>query len=139
MQDQDCIFCKIILGEIPAAKVYEDADAFAFLDIHPVNVGHVLVMSKAHHQDFGSMPEDAAARLFAAVHRVAGAAARAVGAPAFNIHVNNGQVAGQVVMHVHVHVIPRFADDGLTHWPKRPVTEAQMADAAAAISAALAV
>lgn len=134
----DCLFCKIIRGEIPSMKVYEDDFSFAFLDISPVNPGHTLVVPKAHHQDVAAMPREDAERLFGTVHRIANAAPRAVGADAFNIGVNTGSVAGQIVPHAHVHVMPRFPGDGLIHWPKKSLTEEQMKDAASKISAALA-
>ncbi|MEY4723063.1 MAG: hypothetical protein RLZZ324_576 [Candidatus Parcubacteria bacterium] len=122
----DCLFCKIVSGQIPSLKVYEDADVFAFLDIAPVNAGHTLVVPKAHHVSLEEMPVEDAARLFAAVRRLAPGIRAAVGAPAFNIGVNTGKEAGQIVMHAHVHVMPRFADDGLTHWPKKHFTEEEM-------------
>lgn len=133
----DCLFCKIVRGEIPSMRVYEDEYAIAFLDINPVNVGHTLVVPKAHHQDVAAMPEADAARLFAAAHKVANAAPRAVGASAFNIGVNTGAAAGQIVMHAHVHVMPRFEGDGLVHWPKKHLTEEEMRDAMDKIAAAL--
>ena len=133
----DCLFCKIICGEIPAYKVYEDDSAFAFLDINPVNIGHTLVIPKVHHDNFAAMPEEAVARLFLVVHRIANAAPGAVGATGFNVGINTGAVAGQVVMHAHVHLMPRFENDGLVHWPKKHFTEDQMREAAEKITSAI--
>lgn len=126
----DCLFCKIVRGEIPSHKVYEDDHAFAFLDIAPVNLGHALIVPKEHHQDFAAMPEELVGRLFMAVQRVAKAAVAAVGAPGFNIGINTGAAAGQIVMHAHVHVMPRFEGDGLKLWPKREISPADMERAA---------
>lgn len=134
----ECIFCKIIRGELPSMKVYEDDFATAFLNIvGPVNPGHTLIVPNAHHENVSGMSEADAARLFAVVHRVGNAAPGAVGAQGFNIGVNNGPVAGQIVMHAHVHVMPRFENDGLGHWPKKSFTETEMREAADKIAAAL--
>lgn len=133
----DCLFCKIIRGEIPCQKVYEDENTFAFLDIGPVNLGHTLVVPKTHYQDWLAMPEGEAVRLFATVHRVATAAIKAVAAGGFNLGMNTGAVAGQLVMHAHAHIMPRFEGDGLKHWPKREIAAEDMARAAAGIRAEL--
>ncbi len=133
----DCIFCKIIRGDAPALIVYEDDAAMAFLDITPVNVGHTLVVPKAHYENFAETADDALAKLFPLVKRVAKAAAAATGAHGFNVGINTGHAAGQVVMHTHIHVMPRFDGDGLVHWPKRHLTDDQMQDAATKISALL--
>lgn len=134
----DCLFCKIIRGEVPALKVYEDAEHVAFLDIGPVNIGHTLVVPKTHHEHFLAMPEGEAAAMFAVVHRVAKAVLTAVGARGFNLGMNTGAVAGQLVMHTHAHIMPRFDGDGLVHWPKKQFTQAEMEKAAHDIVAALA-
>ncbi len=133
----DCLFCRIIKGEIPALKVYEDAEVFAFLDIAPTNIGHPLVVPQAHHENCAVTPDATMATTMAAAKRVADAALAATGAGAYNIGINCGEVAGQVIMHTHVHVIPRFAGDGLTHWPKREVTKDEMEKIAADIRAKL--
>ncbi|MEM3086736.1 MAG: HIT family protein [Halobacteria archaeon] len=106
-----CIFCEIASGERPARKVLEAPRAMAFLDAFPLVKGHTLVIPRAHAERAeGLNPEDAGA-LFQAVSRVAAAVQRATGAPSTTLMVNNGVEAGQVVMHVHVHVVPRFAGD----------------------------
>lgn len=133
----DCLFCRIIKGEIPALKVYEDADTFAFLDISPTNIGHTLVVPKAHHENCAVTPDATMAALIAAAKRVAHAALAATGAVAYNIGINCGEIAGQVIMHTHVHVIPRFEGDGLVHWPKRDVTKEELEKTAAEIRAKL--
>lgn len=113
----DCIFCKIIAGEIPCDKVYEDGEVLAFLDISPVNKGHTLVVPKEHYVDLVECPEDRAEHLIRVVKKVGQAVLKAVEADAFNVGLNNGAAAGQIVNHAHFHVIPRFNGDGLKSWP----------------------
>lgn len=103
----DCIFCKIIAGEIPSYKVYEDDRIVAFLDILPVSEGHTLFVPKAHATNIvESAPEDAVA-LIRAVQVVAPTILAAVGADGFNVGINSGESSGQVVFHTHLHVMPR--------------------------------
>lgn len=111
-----CIFCKIFAGEIPSHKVYEDDKVVAFLDINPVNPGHVLVVPKAHYELMAQMPEDALSAVVGAVNRVSQGVLKAVGADGFNLYLNNGKTAGQLVPHFHWHIIPRFSGDGLELW-----------------------
>ena len=111
----DCLFCKLVAGDIPSAKVYEDDATLAFMDIAPVVPGHTLVIPKAHFDPVTQTPDDVLARVIATVRRVAAAQMSALNADGVNIHQSNGASAGQVVPHVHFHVIPRFADDG-HHW-----------------------
>ena len=115
---EDCIFCKIVNGEIPCSKVYENNKVLAFLDISPVNKGHALVIPKEHHKDLLTMPDNVLAEVTKVGKKVAKAVMRATGAAGFNLGQNNGKVAGQVVMHFHLHIIPRFEDDGLELWPQ---------------------
>lgn len=110
---KDCVFCKILAGEIPCSKVYEDALVLAFLDIAPINPGHTLVIPKEHHTSVTTLPPESAARVMAVATRVARAMMRAVKADGFNLLLSNGACAGQVVPHAHLHVIPRFPDDGV--------------------------
>jgi histidine triad (HIT) family protein len=117
-QDPNCIFCKIVSGAIPCAKVLEDESALAFLDIGPLARGHVLLIPKEHHETADQMP----AALAAAVLRHLPALLRAVravtGCQGVNVLQNNGRVAHQVVPHVHFHVIPRKAGDEFHfNWP----------------------
>jgi histidine triad (HIT) family protein len=106
-----CVFCKILAGEIPSAKVYEDDKVMAFLDIAPFNLGHTLVVPKTHCHGLSDMPDDYRDALFAAAARLAPVVLRVTGATGFNLLLNNGQTAGQEVPHAHLHIIPRFADD----------------------------
>ena len=115
----ECIFCKIIRGELPSYKVCEDDKVMAFLDIRPVNAGHTLVAPKAHSQNvFDISPEDWAA-LTEVVRKLAIAIEKGVGADGVNIAMNNRESAGQLVPHTHVHIIPRFKGDGLKLMPQR--------------------
>lgn len=115
----DCIFCKIIRGEIPCAKVYETDDVLAFLDIAPVNKGHTLVIPKAHHTDIFELPASLGEQLTQAI-KVVGASLRGtLGATGLNVGMNNGASAGQMVFHAHWHLIPRFDGDGLSMWPQK--------------------
>jgi len=112
----DCLFCKIIANEIPAYKVYEDDNFLAFLDINPVNLGHTLVVSKIHHRNLLDMPEDLTTKLGPLLKQLAQATKGAVKADGFNIIWNNEPVAGQLIYHSHVHIIPRFTGDNFEHW-----------------------
>ena len=108
----DCIFCKIIAGEIPSAKIYEDELVYAFLDISPINFGHTLVIPKEHHQSAATIPEETAGRMFRIASRIGILLKRLDEFDAYNLHLADGTAAGQVVMHAHLHVIPRGAEDG---------------------------
>jgi histidine triad (HIT) family protein len=122
----DCLFCKIVRKEIPASIVHEDADTMAFLDIRPTGEGHTLVVPKEHFDGFAVTPPEVLGRLVGVAQRVAAAATKAVDAPAFNIGVNTGKEAGQVIFHTHIHVIPRKADDGLEMWHGKELPEGRM-------------
>ena len=122
----DCIFCKIIKGEIPSANLYEDDDVVAFLDIAPTQKGHTLVIPKNHYRNLFDMPEDEVKRLFAAVQKVAKGVKEAVGAEGINIGMNNEPASGQIVFHAHVHIIPRRNGDGLKSWPQSKYEEGEM-------------
>jgi histidine triad (HIT) family protein len=114
----ECIFCKIVAGEIPSYKVYEDENCLAFLDIAPVNYGHTLVVTKKHYANMEEIPENELCQLIKAVKKVGKALKDGLGAAGYNIGENNDPVAGQVVPHIHFHVMPRRADDGLRLWPQ---------------------
>ena len=117
MSDQ-CIFCEIVQGNIPCAKIFEDDQILAFLDIGPISPGHCLVIPKKHYARLEQCPADLAAALAARLGPIAQAVIAAVNAPGYNILNNNDRCAGQLVQHVHFHIIPRNPDDGLfRHWP----------------------
>jgi len=114
----DCIFCKIIKGEIPCSKIFENEKFFAFLDIGPVNRGHTLVIPKKHYKNLLDMPEDELKGYIETIQKVSKAIIKAVNADGISINMSNKPAAGQVVMHAHFHLIPRFRDDGLKLWPQ---------------------
>ena len=135
----DCIFCKIIHGDIPAAKIYEDELVCAFLDISPINFGHTLVIPKEHHQSASTVPEATAGRMFAVGSRIGILLKRFDEYDGYNLHLADGTVAGQVVMHVHLHVIPRGAEDGFRwNWRQLRYPEGRAAEIAATLKAKLA-
>ncbi|MBA4356280.1 MAG: HIT family protein [Desulfovibrio sp.] len=113
---EDCIFCKIIGGKIPCAKVYDRGGIFAFLDIAPVNKGHALVLSRAHYPTLFDLPPDLGRELLTALKLVGQAVMQATGASGLNLGMNNFEVAGQLVHHAHFHLVPRHAGDGLRLW-----------------------
>lgn len=113
----DCIFCKIIAGEIPCAKVYETDTVIGFLDISPVNKGHALIIPKGHYPQIWDVPNDMGQELLVAMKSVGQALMDVTGAQGLNIGMNNFAAAGQLVMHAHYHLIPRFDEDGLILWP----------------------
>lgn len=130
----DCIFCRIIAGEIPSHRVFENEHAFAFLDINPLARGHTLVIPRRHADELRDLPPAELARVAEVVPLVADRVLRAVGAAAYNLLQNNGAVAGQVVRHVHFHIIPRRADDGLGYrWNVNSAAAADLASLAAAL------
>jgi len=108
----ECIFCKIVDGQIPAAKLIETEKVISFLDINPVNPGHALVAPKRHVSSLLDLRQDELHVLMFVAKRVAAAVIRATGSPAFNILQNDGEAAGQIIDHVHFHVIPRDPEDG---------------------------
>ncbi len=115
----ECIFCKIIVGELPSYKLYEDDHTFAFLDIHPVSKGHVLVISKKHYGDFLEADIETLEYLTRSVHKIAQVVKKGVSADGCNVTTNVGVAAGQVILHMHWHIIPRFTSDGLKLWPSQ--------------------
>lgn len=112
----DCLFCKIVTGEIPVQKVYEDEHALAFLDIHPVNIGHTLVIPKVHSANLYDTPDETLSLLAPVIKKLSIAIKKGVGADGINIEMNNDAPAGQIIFHTHIHIIPRFSSDGFTHW-----------------------
>lgn len=126
MRDPNCIFCKIAAKELPAVIIYEDDKYLAFLDIHPVNPGHTLVIPREHYQDFLSTPDELACATYKVARKIAPAILAGVAATDFNLGVNNGPAAGQVIMHTHLHLIPRFYHDGHVMWHGTDYAEGEM-------------
>ncbi len=109
----DCLFCKIVAGEIPSTSVLDTDHAFAFLDINPLAAGHTLLIPKRHYTTIDEMAPDDLCSVIEPLAGLVSAVKSATGAEACNILQNNGTAAGQVVMHVHFHIIPRSPRDGL--------------------------
>lgn len=105
---ENCIFCKIINGDIPAAKVYENEHVLAFLDISQVTKGHTLIIPKLHQQDVFELEPDTAKEIFSIVPKIANAIKDTYAPIGLNILNNNGKPAGQAVFHYHLHLIPRY-------------------------------
>ena len=112
-RDPDCAFCKIVSVELPAAVVYENESLVAFLDINPLSEGHLLVIPRQHYTAVVDMPSAECGTLFSSIPVLGRALVEVTGAEGFNVLLNNGVVAGQVVQHVHCHLIPRMPADGL--------------------------
>ncbi|MFH0869906.1 MAG: HIT family protein [archaeon] len=117
--NEDCIFCKIVQGKIPCWKIHEDKDFLAFLDIHPISSGHALIVPKKHCENILDFPKSEESDLIELIKKVAKAVVAATGADGFNVGLNNGEAAGQVIHHAHFHIIPRFDGDGLSSWPNK--------------------
>lgn len=134
MSNDQCIFCKIIAGTIPCYKVYETESVIAFLDIYPVHPGHVLVVPKIHAQEFTDLSWPALDEVMHAVWIVMRGQQTTLSCEGVNILQNNGSAAGQVVPHVHFHLIPRWSDDGLHHWPGAPLASERGVEIAVRVS-----
>ena len=108
-----CIFCQILAGELPASLVYQDEDVIAFLDIRPVNPGHVLVVPRVHGESLGDLSAETVAHMMVVAQNImAGLRNADLKCEGINLFLADGSVAGQEIGHVHLHVIPRFANDG---------------------------
>ena len=112
---ENCIFCKIVKKELPCVKIYEDSNTLAFLDISPVNFGHTLVIPKKHFRNALDTPDKVISKLFKIGKKIA-KALRKNGAHGINISMNNEEASGQSVFHTHMHIIPRFLNDGHKGW-----------------------
>lgn len=125
MKKDDCIFCKIAAGEIPSATVYEDDDFRAILDLAPAAKGHTLVIPKSHSDNLLSVEPDTAAKALKVISKTANAIKEALGCDGINVVQNNGEAAGQTVMHLHFHIIPRYKNDSVNiGWqPMKPSNE----------------
>lgn len=120
-----CIFCKIVAGEIPSYKVYEDEKVIAFLDINPVSRGHTLVLPKKHFENLENISEDELCKVIKAVKKIGQAIKDGLGVKGYNVTLNNGSVAGQIIEHIHFHIIPRQEGDGLHLWPQKKYKEGE--------------
>jgi len=129
---EECIFCKIIKGEIPAVKIYEDKKVFSFLDINPATPkgGHTLVLPKKHYELITDIPEEESKDLFKAIKKVSNALLKY--GEGLNIIQNNKREGGQIIPHVHFHLIPRFKNDGIifNYWKTHKVSNDKLKDVA---------
>lgn len=121
----DCIFCKIIEGVLPSNKIYEDKNVLAFLDIAPVHPGHVLVIPKKHFANMEEIPENLLVDLIKIVKKIGLAVKKGLNYEGYNIQENNDPIAGQIVPHLHFHIIPRIEEDGLKLWPQKEYSKGE--------------
>ena len=112
MKKNDCIFCKLANGEIASRSIYEDEDFRVILDAAPATRGHALILPKEHADNLYQLPEEMAGRAFMLAKKMAASMTESLGCQGFNIVQNNGEVAGQTVFHFHIHLLPRYTDDG---------------------------
>ncbi|PIR97113.1 MAG: HIT family protein [Candidatus Doudnabacteria bacterium CG10_big_fil_rev_8_21_14_0_10_41_10] len=120
-----CIFCKIVKGEIPSYKVFEDDKCLAFLDINPIRPGHALLIPKDHHTDLLDTPDEILGHLIKIGKKVSKVVMDATLSEAFNFTTNNGEASGQDIFHLHFHIIPRSSSKELSSWPHRKYKEGE--------------
>lgn len=124
MRKEDCIFCKLANGDIPARSIYEDADFKVILDAAPATRGHALILPKEHADNLYQLPEETTGKAFILAKRLAKAMTETLECQGFNLVQNNGEAAGQTVFHFHIHLIPRYLDDGQgAFWEPRHYTD----------------
>lgn len=137
-QTDDCVFCKIVRGEIPATLVLQDEQTLVFMDIGSVNPGHMLVAAKPHVENLQGMGEELAGAMFRSAARAAKAIDKVFKPDGISVYQANGAAAGQTVFHAHIHVLPRWANDGLTFtWPVKNPSREELERVAARLRAAL--
>ena len=112
MRDDNCIFCKIANGDIPSNSIYEDEDFNVILDMGPATKGHALILPKSHAANLFELPEDVAAKVLPLAKKLGAQMVNRLSADGMNLVQNNGEIAGQTVMHFHLHLIPRYEGDG---------------------------
>jgi histidine triad (HIT) family protein len=134
MSADTCIFCKMAAGQIPVAKIYEDEAVLSFLDIGPLSDGHTLVIPKQHFEKLHECPADVLSQLGSRLGKIAKAVVTAMGSDGYNVLCNNGRAAGQLVGHVHFHIIPRNTGDGVfDRWPAYKYPEGKIEELAVKI------
>ena len=126
--DESCIFCKIAAKQAPASIVYDDKSVMAFLDIRPLNLGHLLVIPKAHYVDIFDIPQKELAAVHIAAKQLSSAVKKATGADGISIFEQNGKAAGQDIFHLHVHVVPRFLGQTLPRFSELKEVERAVLD-----------
>ena len=128
MKDCNCIFCKIANGEIPSSTVYEDEDFRVILDLGPASKGHALILPKEHFKDVTELDPKIAAKVLPLGAKLGTAMKKSLGCAGFNLVQNNGEAAGQTVFHFHIHLIPRYENDGQTiNWKQTSPTAEELA------------
>jgi histidine triad (HIT) family protein len=134
MSEAECLFCKMVAGQIPVTKVYENDDILVFLDIGPISDGHTLVIPKQHYEKVDECPPELLAKVASYLGEIAKAVSTATNSDGYNVLCNNGRVAGQVIDHLHFHIIPRRMGDGVfNRWPSYKYTEGKIEEIAAQI------
>ena len=133
----ETIFSQIIRKEIPSEIIFEDDVVIAFLDIFPVNPGHVLLVPKEAHENMMQTPDEILAHVVSVANKIAPAILQSVGATDFNFTTNTGSAAGQIIMHTHFHLIPRFQDDGHKMWGHRSASPEELRELGKKIKAFL--
>ena len=129
--DESCIFCKIVGKQAPSSIIYEDETVMAFLDIRPLNIGHTLVISKAHYVDIFDIPEEQLSQIYNIAKQVSFAIKKATRADGISVIQQNGKAAGQDIFHIHVHVVPRFKGQKLPPFSAlKEVERVQLAECA---------
>jgi len=127
MSENDCLFCKMIAGQIPVTKIYEDEIVLAFLDIGPISDGHTLVIPKQHFEKLHDCPDQLFGQMASRIGKIAKAVTAAVNSDGYNVLCNNGRAAGQLIGHLHFHIIPRSTGDGLfSRWPSYKYEEGRI-------------
>ncbi len=134
MSADDCLFCKMVAGQIPVTKIYEDETVLAFLDIGPISDGHALIIPKQHFEKLHDCPAELLGRVFSHFGEIAGAVAAAMDSDGYNLLCNNGRAAGQLIEHLHFHIIPRNSGDRLfSRWPSYEYEEGKIEEIAGTI------
>lgn len=124
MREDNCIFCKLANGDIPSATIYEDESFRVILDLNPATKGHALILPKEHAANIFEMPEELEMKAFALAKKIGGKMMDILKCDGFNVVQNNGTAAGQTVFHFHVHLIPRYENDGAgITWPQGALSE----------------
>ncbi|MEK7567594.1 MAG: HIT family protein [Patescibacteria group bacterium] len=135
--DKSCLFCKIIAKEIPSEVIYENEDTFAFLDINPLHPGHTLIVPKEHSENILEISEKSYKAIAKTARIVAKAIKTGLKPDGVNVHMNNESAAGQVIFHTHLHVIPRYIDDGFLPWHKSNHSQEEITAAGEKIKSSL--
>ena len=127
MKDTNCIFCKIANGEIPSKTLYEDDKFRVILALGPASKGHALILPKEHYADLYELPEETAGEVMKLAKKMAAQMTQRLGCEGFNLVQNNGELAGQTVFHFHMHLIPRYRDDGQKiGWKPQEATQEEL-------------